>query len=505
MSRGKRYDDTPKLNMKKVIATIVAIIVLIMFVLSLKNLLTPKEKTNDVSSLLTYIAVYENDKWGVIDNKGNVIIKPSYDEMIIIPNKNKDVFVCTYDVNYDNETYKTKVLNAEGKEILTDYPNVEVLENVENSKIWYEKDILKIEKNGKYGLIDFSGKEVLAPEYDNISVLSGIEKSLVLEKDGKKGIFSTSSREIIVPVQYSEVSSLTKNYENGYVVKNEEGKYGVISIDKQIVVDVKYDEVKNIYGNNTYVVRNDKTMEVIDTTGKVLLDKGFDSIEDINLSNLTIIKDSKYGVISIDGTSIIPAEYEDLKYISNNYFIAKKDGKYGVISNTNEAKIDFVYENMSYINEAGFIEAENENYTTDIYTSNLEKKLENVIISDLNIENGYLRVRKGNEYEYYNFKFEQKDSTEVLATSTLFLFKDNNKYGYKNKNGDIIVDAIYDDAKEQNEFGYCAVKKDGLWGSLKSDGTIVVNPSVNLDDYLYIDFIDSWYRYNDLSVDVYTK
>ena len=37
-SRGRRYDNEPKLNIKKVIATIVAIIVFIMFILSLKNL-----------------------------------------------------------------------------------------------------------------------------------------------------------------------------------------------------------------------------------------------------------------------------------------------------------------------------------------------------------------------------------------------------------------------------------------------------------------------------------
>ena len=39
--RGRRYDDAPrKLNMKKVIATIIAFIVIIMVILSLKILLT---------------------------------------------------------------------------------------------------------------------------------------------------------------------------------------------------------------------------------------------------------------------------------------------------------------------------------------------------------------------------------------------------------------------------------------------------------------------------------
>ena len=63
----------------------------------------------------------------------------------------------------------------------------------------------------------------------------------------------------------------------------------------------------------------------------------------------------------------------------------------------------------------------------------------------------------------------------------------------------------YDDAKEQNEFGYCAVKKDGLWGVLKSDGTVLMQPKENLDEYLYVDFIDEWHRMNDLTLNAYTK
>lgn len=38
-SRGKRYDDTPKLNKKKVFATFIAIIVFIMIIISLKTYL----------------------------------------------------------------------------------------------------------------------------------------------------------------------------------------------------------------------------------------------------------------------------------------------------------------------------------------------------------------------------------------------------------------------------------------------------------------------------------
>ncbi len=506
MSRGRRYDDTPKLNMKKVVATIIAIVVLVMFCMSLKNLLTRDvKKAQEISTLTTYFSIYENNKWGVMDNKGNIIIDPSYEEMVLIPDENTDLFVCTYNVNYNDETFDTKVLNAENEEILTEYDNLEVMQNTDGINVWYEKDILKYEKDGKYGLIDFEGKEVLPAEYDDIYVLDGIEKSLIIEKNGNKGLISSSTGEIIISATYKEISALSENYKNGYIVKNSSDKCGIIAIDKKVILEEKYDEIKNVSGNGYYVVVSEKDTKVVDKEGKVILEEGFDSVEAIGASGIVIINKDKYGVISFEGKEIISAKYEDIKLCFNNSYIAKKDGKYGILDSEENVKVEFEYENMAYIKTADFIEAETSNYKTDIYDSNLSKVLENVIISELNEEEGYLRVRKDNDYKYYNFKFEEKTNFDVLSTNTLFLYKENGKYGYKNKEGEKIVDPIYDDAKEQNEFGYCAVQKNGLWGALKSDGTVVLTPSVNLDDYLYVDFIEKWHRTNDLSLNTYIK
>lgn len=54
--------------------------------------------------------------------------------------------------------------------------------------------------------------------------------------------------------------------------------------------------------------------------------------------------------------------------------------------------------------------------------------------------------------------------------NTLFLKKENGKYGYVDKKGNVVVDYIYDDATEQNSYGFVSVKKDGLWGSIDKNG-----------------------------------
>ena len=98
-----------------------------------------------------------------------------------------------------------------------------------------------------------------------------------------------------------------------------------------------------------------------------------------------------------------------------------------------------------------------------------------------------------NEYKYFNFKFEEKQSTEILSQNTLLLAKKDGKYGYKDKAGNIVVDYIYEDATEQNSCGFVAVKQNGLWGSLKKNGAIACTPSVTLDNSIYVDFIGEWH------------
>ena len=102
MSRGKRYDTEAKLNYQKVFAVIIAIAVVIMFIFIMKNVLKEREK---ITKDYEYFALYANNKWGVINQDGEQVIIPSYQEMIVIPNKEKDVFICTFNIDETTGTY----------------------------------------------------------------------------------------------------------------------------------------------------------------------------------------------------------------------------------------------------------------------------------------------------------------------------------------------------------------------------------------------------------------
>lgn len=503
-SKGKRYDVEPKLNIKKVIAVIMAILVIIMFVVGINEILKDKSTTNKKVFATAYYTIYENEKWGVIDTKGNVVISPSYDEMIVIPNNTKPVFVCIENVNYEDNTFETKIVNEKNEELFTSYDKVEVLYNHdEDNNLWYEANVLKVQKDGKYGLINLDGKELLACSKDAIDVMDGVSSVYITTLNGKKGLVDSLGKEIIEN-KYIEILALTDKYENGFIVKNENNKYGVINYDTTIALEEKYDEIKNVYGNGMYVVKEANKFKIVNTKNEVFLEDKFEDVKSIDLDNVIIKKGNKYGVITIAEEEKIAPEYDELTYAFSNYYIAKKDNQYGIITINNEEKLPFSYNYITYISVANFFQAETQDMKSELIDKDFNVKAEG-IITQINQDKNYIRVRVGEDYKYYNFKLEEKENTEILATNTIFLSKKDGKYGYVNEKGIVVVDYIYEDATEQNKYGYVAVKKDGKWGSLDSKGKVVAECKYELENVLVVDFIGKWHLASDINANYYTK
>lgn len=480
-----------------------AFAVVIMFIIGIRTLLTnnTNEKTTSISS---YYPVFTNEKWGVIDGEGNIIIEPKYDEMITIPNSNKDIFICMENVNYEENTYNVKVLDSKNKEIFTEYDLVEAVENIDDSNnMWYEEGVLKVKKGELYGLIDFSGKEILEPKYQEINALKGTKNSLILKQNDKFGL-SDNKGKIVIKPEYKEIKSIENNYQNGYIVINEENKYGITDFNSEVIINTEYEDIKQVAGNHMYVVKQDGKWKLINSKKETLIEDKFDDVTQILEDKIIIKKDNQHGILLVSGEEKIKPQYEELSNMFDDYYLAKKNGKYGVINSANEQILPFQYSKITYKKDADFVATEKENVAMgEIYNNKFEKKLDG-IVSDINTEKGYIRVYAGNEYKYYNLNFEEKTSTECLPNNNLLLSKKDGKYGYINRDGNLVIDYTYEDAQELNEHGYAAVKKDGKWGAIDKTGVVVVNCEYNLQENVIIDFIGKWHLSVDLNSYYYT-
>ena len=497
MSRGRRYNNEPKLNIKKVIGVIVAIIVIIMFIIAIKDLLKSDSSSNNLVSI-SYFLINENNKWGVIDNNAKIIIEPIYKEAIIIPNNKQDVFICAYNVNYDEGKYETKVLDSKGKEIFTGYDKVQALENYdENNNLWYEENVLLVEKDGKYGLIDFKGNEILKPSYEKIYTLKGIRNSIITEIDNKKGVVSHLGQ-VLVENKYEEIKSLGQNTRL-YIVKLD-GKYGVEGI-----LDCKYQDIKPLNNKEIFCVKEDGKYKVIDTEEKAVFNEKFDNIETIKENIIVYKYKDKYCAYDIKNSKKLSKTYKTLKYTANNLFISRTNNNYGIIDINGEIKVKEEYSNINYYEDINIYELEGKDLQVNSILNSELKEIAKGIISEVNSEKAYMKLWTEDGYGYYKLNGEKIEVKDILTNNNLFLSKQNNKYGFIDRQGNVVVDYIYDDAREQNEYGYMAVKKEGLWGSLDKNGNIVCETKYNLDNNLLIDFIEKYHLGVDINSMYYTS
>lgn len=497
MGRGRRYNNEPKLNIKKVIGVIVAVVVIIMFIISIKNLLNSDSASNNLVST-TYFLLNKDNKWGVIDNNAKTIIEPTYEDAIILPDKKKDIFICMYDIDYIAETYESKVLNSKGIEIFTEYDRVNALENYDiNENIWYEENVLLVEKNGKKGLINFDGEVLLNIEYEDIYTLKGIRNSIVIEKDGKKGIVDHFGK-VLVESKYDEIKSLGEDTKL-YIVESN-GRYGIAGI-----LDCKYQSVKVLNNKDIYCVKESGKLKLINKNEEVVFNEKFDSIEEVKDNNIIYIYNNKYYAYDLENNKKIEIGYKRLACTDNKLLIAKKGLKYGLINLDGETKVEIKYNNINYYEDVNIYELEQKYGENNIILNSELKEIAKGIVSEVSSEKSYVKVWTEEGYKYYSLEGKEIESKEVLPNNNLFLSKQNGKYGFVDKEGNVVVDYIYDDAMEQNELGYIAVKKEGLWGSINKDGKIIVDTKYNLDDNLWVDFIGEYHVGEDINMIYYTN
>lgn len=272
------------------------------------------EKVNQYN----YFRLKQNDSYGVIDKKGSVIVKPMYSE-IIIPNPEKDVFVC-----YQGEDIN--ILNKEQEEILTEYSHVQQirLKNV-SSDLMYEKSVLKYSKEGKYGLVGLEGKEITKPIYEEIDSLPYKEGELLVKQNGKYGIINIKGNSI-VPIQYDKVA-VDEFYMNeegyryaGYIVsiKTQDGyRYGYLNSKGKEVLPIEYNEISRVVeikeSENVYLICAKNGQYGVRKNGDELLENGYQSIRYDAINQIFVMeKNQKYGIADFVGKQIVPIEYNQI-------------------------------------------------------------------------------------------------------------------------------------------------------------------------------------------------
>ena len=128
----------------------------------------------------------------------------------------------------------------------------------------------------------------------------------------------------------------------------------------------------------------------------------------------------------------------------------------------------------------------------DIYSSDIEKVLsiQNIVLET--VDENYTVVHSNSECSYINKEGQVVLNKEVFPKNSIYAFEENEKWGYKDKDDNLVIGPIYDFATDINKYGFGGIVLDGKWGIVNSKGEIIREPGITLDTYFLPMFVGEY-------------
>ena len=421
----------------------------------------PEEVTNDFQlQNYFFLPFKETDKWGYINELGDIMIKSSFEEAALFSDGLAAV----------SKKGKYGYIDKKGKTII-DYQ----FQDVEP----FHNDCAIVKKDTLYGLIDKKGKYLIQPVYQELSEAS--ENLFMAVKNDKSGYLNKNGDALV-----EFIFDLAGDFKNGYAVVNRNEKFGLINEGGYYQIEPKFAELNFIDSGLLKALSKNESWGILNVRGDTILPFIYDAIGEFQNHRALVAKNEKCGYVNEQGLLVIPIKYfyssvmlstgqfnigfallkqknksvlidtsgkvisfsgyEDYAHPSGGFFPIKKKKKWGYADSNGKIKIPCKFE---------FAEAFNEGFA----------------IIKLNKLTGLIDTL-GNEFIPPLYE-------DIKVMEQTILVRSNGKYGLLNKEGILLIPCLYDKIEFISSSFAKAVDKKGLIYINLDSGKIIFNSSIN--------------------------
>ena len=287
--------------------------------------------------------IYRNDSVGFINYKGVLTIMPTLKSLqpfqngIAEAHTRKDIpcFIDTtgkivkmfpnyqFIINFDNEPF-TEFWHKNGKFGLMDKTFKEVIPAKYTEARFFKQGLFLVKLGEKWGAVDQNDKTVIPFIYDRMEYMD--DAGRIMASKGKGWGFIDKDEKVIVPFVFYSLFAFKENKTN--FIDQATGKYGFIDSKGNQIVGPIYDFVNNFSNGMAKVGMRDTTgnntprIGFIDSTGKEIISLQYFEADDFS-NGFALVKDSLGSCyINKRGDRILPKidTYNNILYPFENGF-----------------------------------------------------------------------------------------------------------------------------------------------------------------------------------------
>lgn len=488
----------------------------------------PKEDytKSERRSIPRYFRVKKNDKVGLVDEQHQLIVPFEYSDIKsvvhykvdsdsdseknpyqILSNMHNDplydISLISKQIFFSEKDSLNQLITVGGKALtpIGNYKHPIIFTYISSDK--EEDEMILISKDKKRGMISMEGDILIPFEYLQIEQLTGpyfkLTKShtgnesqihdygianiqgqilqaaiyahlngQLVHKDGKSGIFTKDFKKFLVEPQYDYISSIRKNHTK--VIVHQNGKRGILDIEKGMVIPVEYDYLKEVYKLN-YIAKRDDKFGIIDSNNNIILPIEYKYISLIPRSHNTFIvqKDKKYDLwFSRDKEWLTTVQYDSIYTTDFSKIHVQLNGKWGKINSANKILIPIEYDEISLTNQVrkgdkwGLYDRSNKLLLEPIYDEIKNEHYARIGSEWLLItetKNWPLSEKYDKIQSYSNRYYTEKNKKKGLI-----IIKDSSLYS---------IPAVYEQVSPSQSSDLVRVKKAGKWGLIDMNKTII--------------------------------
>lgn len=400
------------------------------------------------------------DIWGAYTREGAIICEPIYKEIVPISLFALKVYKETGE-DYYERIYKWGVIDFTGKEILPfDYDWIADEPN---------KGLLKIQKGSMCGFIDIMGNLLLKPTYCSIGNFNHGYAIVSKGKNFDYGVIDSNLNEVI-PCHFSRMEYIEESHifetENGY--KDPLGRYHSESNGKIVLLPSKYLYCESFNNGLAIAVLNKnwctKCYGLINDRAEDIFPPIFEQLTLLDNGLYKFRLKGLYGVLDAKGNIIIPNKYhgigkfsDDLACVQINIDLGEANGKrklYGYINSRGEEILPVLYEFIGKrFNQLAVVMKDGIWGLFSIVNHTLTIVPEVAFLGPC--INNLCKINVGGIYDKNNKKIR------------------GGLWGYISVNGQIVIEPTYEEVYGFSE-GMAAVKLNNKWGFINTNGAIVI-------------------------------